>query len=382
VSVREHHRHSNIHAGVRHVRAKSWFGYSWPALAAAAVGLVLSIVAASAIARRENRLTAVEFEGVAKNQAIILQNGINEYVSRLVTLRTLFESANDEITRNEFEVFGSRLFEEHPGIMRVGWVPRVRGKERVEYESSAARDGIVGYRFQSIAPNGARAPAPESNEYFPVFYSTEPKTSAIYGIDLASQVPRRATLERARDNDVIAVLPNVALVSNFDTNGILVAVPVYVKGTSRDSVADRRRNIDGFIVGIFDLTRLLETILSTTPASSGVDLAIYAPDADVDKLPIRRPVLRLASTPLIEQPIDGPTAEAHWSGALKIGDATWKTLSTPTAGGRLTTKYDRALIVLTAGLVIAAIIVVYMFSMGRRAVQNRYRLSKAGRECT
>jgi diguanylate cyclase (GGDEF)-like protein len=366
VSVRKHHCPSNIRAGGQHSRVKSWSDYSWPTLAAA-VGLVLSIVAASAIARRENRLTAVEFEGVAKNQALILQNGVNEYVSRLVTLRTLFESANDEITRSEFEVFGNRLFEEHPGILRVGWVPRVRGKERVEYESSAARDGIVGYRFQSVDPNGTLAPAPERNEYFPVFYSTEPKTSAIYGIDVASQMPRRATLERARDNDVIAVLPNVALLSNLDTNGILVAVPVYVKGTSRDSVADRRRNIDGFIVGIFELTRLLETILSTTPASSGVNLDIYAPDVDVDVLLVRQPLFRLSSTSLDKQPIDGPTAGPHWSGTLKIGDATWKTLSTPTADGRLTADNDRALIVLAAGFVVTALMVAYMCTTTRHS---------------
>jgi diguanylate cyclase (GGDEF)-like protein len=367
VSVRESHCRSNIRAGVRHVRAKSWFDYSWPALTAAAVGLVLSLVAASAIGRWENRNTKVEFEGMAQNQAIVLQNGINEYVSRLVALRTLFESANDEITRSEFEVFSNRLFQEHPGILRVGWVPRVRRKERVEYESSAVRDGIVGYRFQSVAPDGTRTPAPDSDEYFPLFYSTEPKTSVIYGIDYASQVPRRETLERARDNDVIAVLPDVALVSDLDVNGTLVTVPVYVKGTSRDSVADRRRNIDGFIVGTFRLTRLLETVLSTTPSSSGVDLAIYAPDADVEMLSVRQPLFRLSSTPLNEQPTDGPTAEPRWSGTLKIGDATWKTLSTPTAGGRLTTNYDRALIVLAAGLVVTAIVGIYMFSMGRHS---------------
>ena len=367
VSVRKNDRRSNIRASEQHFRAKSWFNSSRPALAAAAVGLVLSIVATSAIVQRENQLTAVEFEGVAKNQGIILQNGINEYVGRLVTLRTLFESANDEITRSEFEVFANRLFEEHHGILRVGWAPRVRSKERIEYESSAIRDGIAGYRFQSVAPDGARVPAPESSEYFPIFYSSGPKTSAIYGIDLTLQASRRAALERARDNDVTSVLPNVALLSNFDMNGVFVAVPVYVKGTSRNSVADRRRNINGFVVGIFELRRLLEAILSTTPASSGVNLAIYAPEVNADMLTARQPLFRLSSTSLIEQPVDGRAAEPHWSGSLKIGDATWKTLSTPAAGGRLANHYDRALIVLACMLVVTIIAVIYLFSVSRHS---------------
>ena len=72
------------------------------------IGLLLSMVGAYAVARWEERVTRVEFEGVAETQAIIMQNGMNEYISRMVALRTLFESANEEITRSEFETFRIR----------------------------------------------------------------------------------------------------------------------------------------------------------------------------------------------------------------------------------------------------------------------------------
>ena len=96
-----------------------------------------------------------------------MQNGINEYLSRLVALRTLFESANEEITRSEFEVFSGRLFEHHPGMLRVGWLPRVNRKERAEYEAAAINDGIAGYRIKSFAADGAVAPAPTGESIFP-----------------------------------------------------------------------------------------------------------------------------------------------------------------------------------------------------------------------
>ncbi len=366
MSDREYHHHGKIRAVEENVAARSR-SYFWTAIAAAVVGLLLSFAIAYAVGRWEGRITRVEFEGVATNQAIILQNGVNEYLGRLVALRTLFESANDEITRSEFEVFTSRLFEQHPGFLRVSWVPRVRSKQRGEYESAAALDGIVGYHFQSVSPDRVRAPAPERNEYFPIFYSTEPKTSGLYGVDLASLAPRHATLERARDNDTIAVLPNVALVSNSDVQGIFVAVPVYVKGTSRDTVADRRRNISGFIVGMFDLARLLETILSTTPATSGVNVDIYAPDTEVHLPSADRPLFRLSSATLQERPKEAHNAGPHRSGSITIGDAVWKTSATPTAGGWLDANYDRALIVLVAGLVVTAIVVAYMLSMSRHS---------------
>src|SRR5450631_3315464 len=158
-----------------------------PALVAAGVGLLLSLLAACAIGRWEQRVSRVEFEGVAANELIELQNGINEYLSRLVALRTLFESANEEITRSEFEVFSGRLFENHPGILRVGWLPKIYRKERADYEAAAVNDGVVGYQIKAFVAADVVSPAPPSNQYFPVFFSTEPKTSPVYGLDYSTE---------------------------------------------------------------------------------------------------------------------------------------------------------------------------------------------------
>jgi CHASE1-domain containing sensor protein len=221
-----------------------------PALIAAGIGLLLSLIAAYAVGRWEQRVTAAEFEGVAATELIVLQNGINEYLSRLLTLRTLFESDNEDLTRSEFEVFGGRLFENHLGILRVNWLPKINRKERTDYEAAAVSDGIAGYQIKSLAAGGVTPPAPQSNQYFPVFFSTEPKTSAVYGLDYSTDPVRWATLERARDNDAVAVQPTKLLYDVNGTHGVLVSVPVYVKGTSRTTIPDRRRNLAGYVVGI------------------------------------------------------------------------------------------------------------------------------------
>ncbi len=88
-----------------------------PALIASGIGLLLSLVGAYAVGQWEERVTKVEFEGVAETQAIVMQNGINEYISRLAALRTLFESANEEITRSEFETFS------RPPVRAAPWHP-------------------------------------------------------------------------------------------------------------------------------------------------------------------------------------------------------------------------------------------------------------------
>jgi diguanylate cyclase (GGDEF)-like protein len=338
-----------------------------PALVAAGSGLLLSLIAACAVGQWEQRVTRVEFEGVAATELIVLQNGINEYLSQLTALRTLFESANEEITRSEFEVFSGRLFENHPGILRVGWLPRINRKERAEYEAAAASDGVVGYRIKSFNADGSFSPAPESNLYFPIYFSTEPKTAVVYGLDYSTEPMRWATLERARDNDTVAALPTKLVYDlKGGTHGVLVSVPVFVKGTSRATVPDRRRNLTGYVVGIFDLAQLLQSIRTATAASSAIAINAYPPDLG------RSAGAQFRSRPDYSSAPQTPMkafAAAHWSGVLKIGDANWQVKAVPAAGERLTARYDRALIVLAAGLIITVFVVVYLVLASRNARQ-------------
>jgi diguanylate cyclase (GGDEF)-like protein len=345
-------------------------GLHLPALVAACIGLLLSLIAAYAVGRREERVTKVEFEGVAATELIVLQNGINEYLNRMVTLRTLFESANEEITRSEFEVFSGRLFENHPGILRVGWVPRINWKERADYEATAVNDGVAGYQIKSLAADGGLSPAPPSNEYFPIFFSTEPKTSVVYGLDYSTDPMRWAAMERARDNDAVAALPTKLFYDlKSGTHGVLVCVPVYVKGTSRTTIADRRRNLVGFVVGVFDLAQLLQSVRVATAASSAIVINAYPPDLGRSAGPEYRSVPDYSSAPQTTQSMQAFETGPRWSGALRIGDANWQVQAIPAAGGRLTAQYDRALIVFTAGLIVTVFVVVYLGLASRNSRQ-------------
>jgi diguanylate cyclase (GGDEF)-like protein len=340
-----------------------------PALVAAGIGLLLSLAGASAVGQWEERVTKVEFEGVAETQAIIMQNGMNEYVSRLAALRTLFESANEEITRSEFETFSGRLFEQHPGILRISWIPRINRKERAEYEAAAVGDGISGYRIKSLLADGDVATAPQGDEYFPIFFSTEPKTSVAYGLDYSTDPERRATLERARDNDRVATLRAELYESKGGiwAQGVMVCVPVYAKGTSRATIADRRRNLAGFVVGIVSLPRLLGSIRATTAATPAVRIDVYPSDMGGSAGPENRFVPDFSSEPNASR--SAVADRPHWSGTLKIGDASWHVRATPTADGRLTTRHERALTVLAAGIVITTFLAVYLGLASRNSRQ-------------
>ena len=341
-----------------------------PAAIATAAGLLLSLVAAGAVGRWEHKATTVEFEAMAETQAIVMQNGMNEYVSRLVALRTLFESSNEEVSRSEFETFSGRLFERHPGMVRIAWVPRVTRNERAEYEALAVADGISGYRIKSFIADGDFRTAPPSDEYFPVFYSTEPKTANVYGVNYAADPQRRVALERARDNDHVVAFRSRLYQPRDGVRpiGVLIAMPVYGKGTSRTTVADRRRNLAGFVVGVFDLPQLLQSIRASTAASPAVAIDVYPPDADRSQAP--EPVPDFSSEPRSVAPTYLPLGTTpHWSGLLRIGDADWRLRATPTADGTLIAHYYRAMAVFAGGAVITSLLAAYLWLAGRNATQ-------------
>ena len=356
-------------------RAAPLLGLYRPALVAVGVGLLFSFAGAAAVARWEDRVNRIEFENAAETEAIVMQNGMGEYISRLVALRTLFESTNDEVTRSEFETFSARLFERHPGMLRIAWLPRVHRKERAEYETAAITDGVSGYRIKSLQ-GGGFATAPQSDEYFPVFYSTQPKTSMVYGMDYATVPERRAVLERARDDDKIAAL-RTRLFERKEGAGladVLVTIPVYAKGTSRETVADRRRNLAGFVVGIFDLPLLIQAIRVTTGASPAVSMNVYPPfTAQIVSLEQALPDYSSAAT--APQSMRDVARTLHWSGSLKIGDTDWQVRAVPTAGGPLETTYDRACAVLIVGLLLTLSLSTYLMLASR----NSRRLSLANR---
>lgn len=61
-----------------------------PCTLAAGIGVAVSVTAASMTAIRENRNAEQQFNVMAENNFMVVQNGVNEYVNKLRALRGLF----------------------------------------------------------------------------------------------------------------------------------------------------------------------------------------------------------------------------------------------------------------------------------------------------
>jgi diguanylate cyclase (GGDEF)-like protein len=348
-----------------------------PTFVAAIIGIILSIAAAFTVSLWENRYARLAFNTAAENYSMVLQNGVNEYLSKLLALRALFNSTDDQVTRSEFDAFARPVLEANSAIQTLSWVPRVLHSDRAAHEVAAAHDGLVGYGIKAIAADGSMAPSPEHDEYFPIFYATVPLTSRLYGLDLRSEPATLAELEQARDRDQLGFSQVPALVSADGTqHGFIFSLPVYRRGSAHDTVEDRRRNLVGFVHGSFVTAKMIETIIISSSTPQGFDLIFFEPNSGPNALALHTHNSRLRVQPR------GPTPQAalmtglHWTRTLRAGSQSWMTLvAVPMPEGPLTVRHDRAWIVLIFGLIISAGVAAYLSASGRHAL----RLARANR---
>jgi len=343
----------------------------WPVLATACIGFALSFAAWFAVSVREDRLAAEEFSARAYNDQLILQDGINTYLSKIVALRALYKSDDNIVSRTQFQTFADALLRGQTAILAVSWIPRVLRAERAAHELEAIRDGLTGYRITTINANGNLVPSPERSEYFPVLYSSREKPgSPVYGLDLNDGGLRQKTLERARDADDISTSPNFLLRSGVgNRTGFFVTQSVYRTGQPHDTVAERRRNLVGFVQGVFQTGVLIQTILTRTTAPGGLDLYFFATDLDHDASPLYFHPSRLRTVPSQPQLLEALVAGLHWSGEIKVGDATLRYIAGPIPGGPGTASHANSWIVLAGCLLITFLVMRYIWTSRRHAEQ-------------
>ena len=332
----------------------------------AIVGVAASIALWYLTVSAENRAFVHEFADRANNQAVLLQNGIGDYWDVLRALRALFDSSNEGVTRDEFESFAKSLVDRrHAAILNVAWVPRVKREERAAHELAAARDGLSDYHIRAVAPDGSLPVSPERDEYFPKFYSTEPRTSPVYGLDINVEGVRAQTLARIRDGNVLSTSPPLLLhIGNGDRLGFWAGLPVYARGLPHETVEDRRRNLLGIIQGVFQIHVMMGAILGSV--KTPVRLYLFAPGAKPDELPVYF-ASRLGTGSIEAKSQAELTAGLHRSFPLNFGDAQWKLVVAPDPG--FIPGHASSSILLICGLLLSGSLTAFVWASRRHALK-------------
>jgi signal transduction histidine kinase/ActR/RegA family two-component response regulator len=220
--------------------------------------------------REEERRDDAEFQKQVATYMGALQEHRNGSEDLLRTLRALFFQ-NPQLGRQLFTNAVEDLAIRMDGMQAIGWAPRVSREARAGFEEAARREGLAGFQIiegdlthqQSDRP----VPARERAEYFPLLF-IEPLAGneMTLGYDLASQSSVQNLLFRTHEVGGAEVSGPIRLPYKQSVKtGVLAAMPVYFPDFSPASREDRMKQNQGYVVAVFIIDELMQSIANRTP---------------------------------------------------------------------------------------------------------------------
>ncbi|MBF0381276.1 MAG: CHASE domain-containing protein [Magnetococcales bacterium] len=341
-----------------------WYQLFSPILLVAFFGSVISFAGSWYLHNDIQSWTKREFDWLAQRRLEVLQNGINHHIAMVEDIRSLF-TATKTVTDLEFQIFVHPFLSSHDGIQAFEWIPRVKAAERARFEYDA-QIRVPNFQIKEKSPKGDMVPAKPRLEYFPVFY-LEPYfgNEAAMGYDIASEPARLIALNKARDTGKLVASQRVVLVQEKEKKfGVLVYFPIYRHGAPTDTVSQRREHLRGFVIGVFRVADLIESIIESHMIPSGVDFLIE--DKSINKsesfLYVHKSRADGSLPPIFEAQQDLAKNDSIWRGTLQIANRDWSfTAAKNRALDVQITGYPKSpWIFLVVGLLLTILLVVIM----------------------
>ena len=170
----------------------------------------------------------------------------------------LFKSSK-HVSRQEFYDYVTNLEVEKrwPGIQGIGYAVMLTPDEKKDFVNTVQLEGFNDF---NVFPPGER------DKYSSILY-LEPFTARnqrAFGYDMYSEKARHIAMDIARDNGNVALSAKVKLVQeNGDDlqNGFLMYPPLYRNGAPIENIAQRQKELIGYIYSPFRIDNLINGIL-------------------------------------------------------------------------------------------------------------------------
>jgi len=320
------------------------------------VGLLLTATLTVVVVRQDRQSAQHAFGVQAERHAASLRRSVSLVDHSISALDGLF-AASQQVSREEFQRFASRLIENAPELRALEWLPRVEGHELDAWAAAIRAGGEPDFYLRGWPPGAARRD--DDGPAFPVRYLT-PTTGniGVLGFDLRSEPNRRAAIDEACHTGQRLASEPVSLLQNQGEtlDGVLVFSP-------RIDPDDGR--CEGVLLAVLDLPRLLSASPGyNTPAVH----AVLVRGAGAGRLQL--PASRAGES---EQPSASRLAT---SAVLSLPGLSFELQARPTAFFRAQHRPTLAIVVALAGFLITVLLV-----LGRRlSVSLEYELRGRSRE--
>ena len=197
------------------------------------------------------------------------------------------------------------------GVKIIGIVERVPAQDRAAHINAMRKSGIGNYAIHPTSSESTSALIVQRE-------SAATGSASPLGLDIWPEPIRRDALERARDSGMPAITGKIRLAIDQPSTappGFVMYLPVFAPGQPRDTVAQRREHLIGWVYAAFHMSDFMASLYGAQ--SSGLGMAIYDDVETSDAALMYRSPDRSDS--------DRPAHAAAWSATeyMVVGGHTW-----------------------------------------------------------
>lgn len=239
------------------------------------LGLGLSSWVTSFVSQWEVSNRQLRFQKQIENLATTLQRSLKRDTDLLAFLGDYYGAQKSPVDRSAFASFVRRSLQTYPSIQALEWAPLIQQANRLDYERKIQSEGYPGFKITELSADGSLVTAAQRSTYMPVTY-VEPSldNELALGYDLTSDITRAAAIAKARDTGKITATGRIRLVQEKrDRFGFLVFQPIYQQNPTPISLALRRSQFTGVLLGVFRVSDVVEESLQGL--QSEIDFTIY-----------------------------------------------------------------------------------------------------------
>jgi len=270
-------------------------------------------------------------------------------------------SASEHVNRHEFKQFSQLYMLEHIDIQALEWIPKVKHSERADF-IRRAQQWLPEFQFTEINSKGELQKAAIRKEYFPVYFIEPLKgNEKAVGLDLMSQETRRSALKKAADTGAMIATKPVKLVQDGAMkNGLLVMKAVYKVNQPLHTVEQRRKNLSGYVLGVFNISKLVAVSLKHLQVAG---MHIHFQD---EAMPNSSQISFLHSFHPHDHKAVDDDAGISFVTRLGIADRMWRFSFYPTESFLNENSKHQAWVILIFGVILTGLLVMFFTLLNRQ----------------
>jgi PAS domain S-box-containing protein len=332
------------------------------------VGIFITAWVCLFVMKEQDRQASEAFQRDTEKIARDTQQRLKAYFDTLLSIKGLF-AIDEEVTRQEFSRYVRELDvkRRYPGFQAIQFVRRVpssaleRYAEQIRHDDSLQSGGYPEYKIH---------PASLRDEHYLIEYNEPMRGNEnAFGLDLAALPPHYRALQMGVETGRVIATERITLVQDASGQpGFVARAPIYRRGASLVTPAERHAAIVGFVAIVFRVHDLMEEVIDSPllhhlyvrindagymsdvkPQLSGIDNLMFDSAGKVGASK------RLPALPGLTRTV-----------GLDVGERRWLMQFEGHAGERYSRNATPILAIALSGLVISVLIAALITNLQRR----------------